>query len=73
MNPITTPVVSCYECDRDGEWLVGLYSPDGTEQRLRNRTVHGKLCHVYECRDGMHRAIGQEIDPRPQATGPAGE
>jgi hypothetical protein len=63
MNPITTPVVCCYEFDGD-EWTIAIYSPTGDEQRLRNRTIHGKLCHVYECdRDGMTRAIPQETGP----------
>jgi hypothetical protein len=62
MNAITTPVAWFYECDLDGEWIVALYSPDGTEQRLRNRTVHGKLCHAYACRDEVIRAIPQEPD-----------
>jgi hypothetical protein len=69
MNPITSPVRACFECDRDGEWIVAIYSPDGTEHRLRNRTVHGKLCHVYACSDGLTRAIPQETDPTTGGSG----
>ncbi len=63
MNPITTPVVACFECDRDGEWIVAIYSPSGTEQRLRNRTIHGKLCHVYACPDDRLLSIPQDTGP----------
>lgn len=61
-----------HECDHDPGgvalrtqrrgWIVALYSPTGDEQRLRNRTDYGKPCHVYACRDGIHRAIAQETD-----------
>ena len=55
-------VVFCFQSKGDDEWTVAIYSPDGTEQRVRNRTIHQRLCHVYECPDGMHRAVPEGLD-----------